>query len=300
MTNMKPGKSQCRASSARARFVEATLAGSVVSGVVCTVAPPEAQIASLGVLTSALMGLVLAGFERDDRRDRAWEELLRGLRVPIALVARRELFEQYVSLSDSLARIARTADPVVREAAEVRLANVVEELGRLAAGTLIFDGTESWRAVYERLLDRPDVTHYRSAAWVRTADYWRDMPGRQSMELNYALARRGVQIERVLILPEELWPEKKALPSPLVRGWIDEQLLHGITLSLVREERLRAEPDLLRDFGIYGDVATGLHELDPQSRTLRFVVSFDPQNLRIAEDRWERLRLFALPYPQPT
>ena len=36
-------------------------------------------------------------------------------------------------------------------------------------------------------------------------------------------------------------------------------------------------PDLLADFGIYGDRAVGTQELDEQSRTVRFTLSFDPQ-----------------------
>ena len=54
---------------------------------------------------------------------------------------------------------------------------------------------------------------------------------------------------------------------------------HGIWVMLVRESDIAGEPDLLADFGIYGERATGVQELDDQSRTLRFILYFDPQNI---------------------
>ena len=64
----------------------------------------------------------------------------------------------------------------------------------------------------------------------------------------------------------------------------------------MRESELAGEPDLLADFGLYGDRATGIQELDEQSRTQRFVLRFDPRDLKLARDRWERLSLYATPY----
>ncbi len=116
------------------------------------------------------------------------------------------------------------------------------------------------------------------------------------MQLNYELAARGVRIERVLILPPGLWPEGRVAPAAAIRRWIDEQRSAGIAISLIREGDLAAEPDLVGDFGIYGDIAVGAHELDGGSRTVRFLLSFDPRSLKLARDRWERLLLFAAPY----
>ena len=45
-----------------------------------------------------------------------------------------------------------------------------------------------------------------------------------------------------------------------------------------------------------GDRATGVQELDDQSRTLRFILHFDPQNIRLARDRWTRLLLYTTSY----
>ena len=67
-------------------------------------------------------------------------------------------------------------------------------------------------------------------------------------------------------------------------------------MSLVRESDLSKEQDLLRDFAVYGDRATGTQELDEQSHTLRFILAFDEQSIRQALDRWERLKLFAISF----
>jgi hypothetical protein len=282
--------------SGNTRFLAATLVGSLAMALVCAFTPPAAQLAALGSGISMLAGLILAGMERDELRGRRRDELLQRLRVPVALAPEHDLFEQYAALSDALAAVAGSSDRVLREVAVVKLAAIVEEVRGLAQGQVVFTGTETWRAVYERVLDRPGLRHYRSAAWVRTADYWRDAPGRQSMQLNLELAGRGVRIERILILPPHLWPEDRAVPLATIRGWADEQCSGGIAISLVRERDLASEPDLLGDFGIYGQTATGTHELDGGSRTVRFVLSFDPRSHKLARDRWERLLLFATPY----
>jgi hypothetical protein len=69
-------------------------------------------------------------------------------------------------------------------------------------------------------------------------------------------------------------------------------------VSLVRETELGGEADLLCDFGIYGERATGIQELDEQSRTLRFLLLFDKPSIKLAQDRWARLALYATPYAE--
>jgi hypothetical protein len=116
------------------------------------------------------------------------------------------------------------------------------------------------------------------------------------MRVNFDAAHNGVLIERIAVLPESLWPDASKLPGGAVRKWLQEQHDHGLHLVLVRESTVDGEPDLLADFGIYGDRAVGTQELDERSRTFRFTLSFDPQAIRLAEDRFRRLSVFGIPY----
>jgi hypothetical protein len=142
----------------------ATLVGSLAMALVCAFAPPEAQLAALGSGISMLTGIILAGMERDELRDRRRDELLERLRVPVALAPEHDLFEQYAALSDALAAVAGSSDPVLRDVAGLKLAAIVEEVRGLAQGRIVFTGTETWRAVYERVLDRPGLGHYGSSS----------------------------------------------------------------------------------------------------------------------------------------
>ena len=110
-----------------------------------------------------------------------------------ALAREPDFPPRYAALTDALAAIARSADPVLRDVAGLKLAAIVEEAQRPRRGPARVPGTESWRAVYERVLDRPAIKSYRSSAWVRTAGYWQDPAGLRSMQLNFALARGGVE-----------------------------------------------------------------------------------------------------------
>ena len=83
------------------------------------------------------------------------------------------------------------------------------------------------------------------------------------------------------------------MPTGGILEWLVEQQGRGIIVSLVRESDLANEPDLLRDFAIYGDRAMRIQELDEQSHTVRFVLSFDQPSIRQALARWERLTLFS-------
>jgi hypothetical protein len=63
----------------------------------------------------------------------------------------------------------------------------------------------------------------------------------------------------------------------------------------VRESALEGERDLLADFGVYGDRAVGSQLVDAGGRTERFTLLFDPDAVRAAINRWERLSLYAVP-----
>jgi hypothetical protein len=116
------------------------------------------------------------------------------------------------------------------------------------------------------------------------------------MRLNVTLAQKGLRIERIVILRDALWPEGSRLPLPAIRPWIQQQHESGIVVSLVREGDIAGESDLAADFGLYGDRAVGIQEIDEEARTVSFVLEFDEASIRLARERWGRLSLYASPY----
>lgn len=200
------------------------------------------------------------------------------------------------NLITGVAAILSQPDEILRRIALTRLAAISEEVKALAGGKVVFTATEAWRATYEHILCLPDVRHYRSVAWIRNEDYWQDVPGQRSMQLNYDLLLEGVRIERILILCDFFWPAAALLPAADIRRWIDQQHNEGIWIGLVRESDIEGEAGLLADIGIYGDRATGTWELDGQCRTVRFTLDFSAQGRLLAEEQWMRLLLFATSY----
>ena len=275
------------------RFLGTALTGSLVMALVAAFGPLPAQLAVLGAFVSILGGLFLSYLAQDEQRERQRTEAIERLSVPLSLAPDRELYAQYLAICRGLTELSGKADPILRQIALLKLASVVSQIEALAGGVVVFSLTESWRGVYEQLLRSRDVRKYRSVAWVKTADYWQDPPGRQSMQVNFEAVDRGLLIERVIILGDALWPHGQLLPSNEILPWIEEQHNHGMWMTLVREADLAREPDLLSDVGIYGDRAIGMQELDEQSRTLRFTLEFTPQAVRLAEDRWRRINLYA-------
>lgn len=274
-------------------FVGATTVGSLVMGLVCTFAPIEAQIGVLGAFVSILGGLFLSYLEQEAEREHRRAEMIGRLTIPLLLANDHDIYLPYQAICKTLADLTKQTDPILREIAGLKLASIVDQLSPLADGTALFAGTEGWRTVYEKLLESADLKKYRSVAWVRSKDYWQDAPGRQSMEANFAAINRGVRIERILILREDVWPKHELLPVGELLAWVENQHNHGVWIVLAREPDLMAEPGLLVDMGIYGTRAVGTQELDERCRTLRFSLTFDPQAVRLAQDLWDRLYLFS-------
>ena len=239
--------------------------------------------------------LVVSHLKADRQRHRELTAMLNVLPIPFALAPAPGFFQQYVRFADALTKIGRHNDRLFRDLALHQLTTVADEFAMMATGRIVFHATETWRTAYQHILETLRVKTYLSVAWVRTNDYWNDAPGRQSMRFNYELIGRGIRIERVHILSEELWPFDERLPTGGILDWLVEQRGQGIHVSLLRESDLSNELDLLRDFAIYGDRATGTQELDEDSRTVRFVLSFDEPSIQQALDRWERLTLYSAP-----
>lgn len=278
------------------QFFVTSLVGSLTMAMVAVFARPEAQVAVLGVFVSVLGGLFLAYMGQESERERRRAEQLERLTVPLTLAPEHDLFEQYLAVCQALTELASQDDPILKEFAGLKLASLAEQVRGLAGGVIEFTGTETWRTVYDKLLKSADLREYRSVAWVRAKGYWQDQPGRQSMAANFEAAHRGVLIERVVILRDDLWPKSDLLPTDDIRPWIEEQHNNGLWVALVRESDLESEPGVLADVGLYGNRAVGIQDLDERARTVRFTLSFDRQTVRLARDRWDRLYLFATPY----
>jgi hypothetical protein len=231
----------------------------------------------------------------DRQRQREWNAFLASIPIPFDLALTPGFFKEYTRISESLVKIARHGDLFFRDLALTRIEAVAGEIEMLARGQITFHATETWRTAYQHLLETLRLKTYYSVAWVRTSDYWNDIPGRQSMQVNYELIDRGARIERLHILADELWPFDEKLPISGILEWLVEQQGRGIHVSLVRESDLVKEPDLIRDFAVYGDRATGTQELDENSQTVRFVLGFDEASIRHALAQWERLKLFSSP-----
>jgi hypothetical protein len=277
------------------RFLGTALLGSLVMALVSAFGPSPAQIAVLGAFVSILGGLFLSYLAQDDQRERERLRVLEQLSLPLSLAGDPELYAQYLAIARGLTDLANQPDPILRQTALLKLASLSGQIGELSRGKVVFALTEAWRAVYEQILHSPNLRKYRSIAWVRTADYWQDAPGRQSMQVNFdAVYRHRVLVERIIILRDELWPRGQLLPSESILAWIEEQHNHSLRISLVRESDLAREPDLLCDLGIYGERAVGVQELDEHSRTLRFTLTFEAEAVRLAEDQWRRLSLYAV------
>lgn len=165
----------------------------------------------LGAFISIVGGLFFSYLGQADQRERA--EAIESLSVPLALSADRELYQQYEQIFRSLTSLAKRSDTILRRVARLKFASVADQLDELAEGRIVFAVTEGWRTVYEQLLTDPNVRQYRSVAWVRSPGYWQDEPGRRSMQVNFDAVHRGVLIERISILSQELWPAAQVLPS---------------------------------------------------------------------------------------
>lgn len=262
---------------------------------VSTFANLPSQVAVLGSLVSILAGLFVSYLEQEDQREERFNQTLAQLKAPLSLAPDHALFDYYSNFSSSLVELSKKSDPLFREFTHLKLASISEQLNSLSTGRIVFEGTETWRTIYEDLLQSPEVKTYYSVSWVKTKDYWQDPPGLKSMEENFNFKKSGRTIERVVVLTEELWPTHQKLPRSSIYPWIEDQHERGLSILLARENDVASEPYLIGDFGIYGNRATGVHELNDRSETMRFILEFDEQSIRLALNRYERLYLYATP-----
>lgn len=246
----------------------------------------------IALIATLLAAVALIVWSRVERLLMA-DELLG---VTLAVAGDAAAFGLFQSLGKALRSTIANQDPIYRDLAFARLRRLNEEAVEVAAGRIEYIGTEAWRTAYEILLRSRGLYRYRSVAYARTPNYWQDEPGRQSMRVNFEMIQNGLLIERVVIVPDAFWPAGELEPVEPVGRWIEQQVRGGVCLSIVRDSLLEGDPDLLADFGLYGNRAVGFQQVDDHGRTVRFSLSFDFAELLAAERRWDRLAVYATRY----
>ena len=106
-----------------------------------------------GLLAIALLGLGYWVFVRR----RASREAPADVPAIRLLQRHPELLVAYNSVTHGLVEISKHSDEIFRDTAAVRLATIQEEMQTLAAGQIIFAGTEAWRTAYEQVLRAPGL-----------------------------------------------------------------------------------------------------------------------------------------------
>gem|GEM_PF-5292983 len=193
----------------------------------------------------------------------------------------------YDGTIDALCEAFEIKDDVFRELAISVLNEFRLRLSELSRGTVSFRA-ESFRFIYQKILSQEDVRSYKSIAWLKSENYWADEAGKFSVDFNYNLLAKGKSLERIFILRDKVWMNKR------VKKWIHEQRSRGVDVKIVKESSIPPEEDLLYDLGIYGDRAVGYLQQDDNCRTLRFDLHFDKIQIDKAMDIFERLKTHAL------
>ena len=274
------------------RPIVVMVVGGVGSVLVAIVGNTAVTTVWFGVLLSVVIALLVR------RRNPNDDSSIGLLETPFYLSHDAEIFERYRQMSQQLLRISQRSSKVYRDLALQILDDMTRRCVEMGQGRIVFLETETWRLAYERLLRDPTVFTYRSVAVVRNPKYWQDAAGSGSMQFNFQLIDdQVITIERIVVIADHLWPKDQELPDDELRQWIHEQSVHGIWMKLVRISDLKNEPDLVRDMGIYGQLAVGTQQLaDDNLRTQRFILSFDLNEIREAERLWQKLEVYASSY----
>jgi len=280
---------------ARAEFIIVLFSAAVLLAVTRILFDIPTQIIVLGVLIAVSIGTVIGFLAVQADREKRIEELLEKLQVSVSLSSESMLFEQQSKIAESFTRLAKLHHPVLRDFAHYTIAQFTQRIDRISLGILEFNETESWRASYAELLNNPEVRRYRSVALIRQPEYWRDDAGEVSVRENLKLIRKGKSIERIAILGDRVWPLNTPLMETDIGKWLKHQADGSIKVFVVRDSSLASDPDLLVDFGIYGEDVVGIQELDENARTRKFTFFFDETEKRFAEQRWKRLLAYSKP-----
>jgi hypothetical protein len=268
--------------------------GTLASGLVAAFAPLEVQIGFMGALVSCVAGILVETQTRQRELERRQDHYLQAIGIPASVAHRTSIYRKWHGVQSAFSNLLRSENPILEQIAELKLASIHQDVESLAMGRVEFTRTESWRLVYDQMLLQHRLKVYRSAAWIRDESYWQDSPGQQSIQTNYQALALGLRINRIFIVAPHLMVPGIDRPVESIWLWMREQATYGITVRWLPEVELAGEVlPLVSDFGIYGSIATGEHEMDERCRTLRFTLSFDPRDIELARQQWERIELFS-------
>jgi hypothetical protein len=236
--------------------------GGLVLGFAFTFADLRMQLAAVGVYVTLLLGLVVA-------------VLIRAVSVDVTMRENQEIGQRiaqnpsvrkfYDETIEPLCRAFEIKDNVFGSLIEEKLTDFQHELStELSTGKVSFPA-EAFRVTYTTILSQPDVKEYKSVAWIKSEDYWQDQAGKSSLRFNFDLLQKGVDIERIFIVRDDVWDSAK------IKNWIRQQRDYGvkingeqkenrIRIAVTSESRIPVKENLLEDFGIYGNRAVGIQK----------------------------------------
>ena len=201
-------------------------------GVVCAIATPVVQIAVLGCYISILSGLVLSNLRTRELQETLLDQVVTQLGIAKEVWRNPQLSEKHEQIVAGIAKSLRIKDPLFRKLALAQLESFARQSEALGKGVIEYYDTESWRLAYEEILRSDEVNRYHSVALINAEGYWQDVPGQQSLELNYELQdQKCLSVERIVIVADHLWPTSERLPYESVADWIFEQHNQGFGLS---------------------------------------------------------------------
>ena len=122
-------------------------------------------------------------------------------------------------------------------------------------------------------------------------------PAPKSVPALCEAAHRGLLVERVLVLPDNLWPGGEALPTPAIRPWIEGQHNHGLWLVLLRQADVPAASDRAAgDFGLLNQRIGWTRRTGPPDGVVTYRFETDPDVVAAVLLKWQRLSEAGTPY----
>ena len=259
--------------------------------ILAAVGVPALPLALIGAGLAVAGGLALASFNRTRLRAATSEPNVRP--VP---EDQRELTRLYRMLCEALAAVAGQPEGSHKAALTDRLIAFGVQFRAIASGTGATGGIESWHVAHDAILTVPGLKEYRALVRVRDSEYVRDPAIQESLRATFAAVRRGVFVERILVLSEALWPSEQLLPRADILPWIEEQQTHWCRVILVRERDLPAEPEFALDTCAFDGWGIGTRGLDDRAQTVRVALDFTPATVRVGLDRLARLSNLGIPF----